>query len=345
MNKHELLIQIHEYNQIEKHLMAHPELRVNKKLFHEYTNSLSEEIFSKFLFSLVEEVEEGKVDAFPETYFFKKDNSMKIEISQHTRYSPPVTHKHDFYELFFVYEGEFQQIIENESFIMRTGDICMIPPGVYHSLDVNNYSVVINILIQKDTFRELFMSDLKGDHLLTHFFLGNVYSKNVNNYIIFRTNGDLAVTNMIIDMYLEVINKEKYFEQVLYSSLLLFFSHLLRYYEQSAILPEQKNKSDILDFRILKYINENFKQVSLDELSKEFNYSKQYLSLRIKKLTNLSFNKYLLKIRMEVAENLLLNTKMKIIDISDSVGFQNHEHFIRSFKKYFETTPSNFRKR
>lgn len=344
MNKQELLKKLHDYDEIEQHLMKNPEMRINREIFHKYTETLNKEKASTYLFPLVEKIQDGKIESFPDNYFFKGDSSMKITICQHTRYSPAVTHKHDFYEMFFVYEGEFEQIIENEKITMRTGDICLIPPGVYHSIDVNNYSIVINILIQKDTMRELFMSDLKGDHLLTQFFLGNHFSNNINNYVIFHTNGDLDVTNMVVEMFLEVINQNKYYEQVLYSSLLLFFSHLLRYYEDSVYLSEKKTQHDILDFKLIKYINEHFKTVSLDLLANEFNYSKQYLSLRVKNVTGEPFAKYLMSIRMEIAKNMLCNTNMKISDIGFNIGFQSSEHFIRSFRKYFSSTPSKYRK-
>lgn len=108
-------------------------------------------------------------ETFPESYFFNESDPLKVKITQHTRYSTPVMHKHDFYEMFYVYEGEFEQFIDNKTFVMRTGDICLVPTGVFHSLDVNNYSIVLNILIQKDSFQEIFFNNLSGDHIFSNF--------------------------------------------------------------------------------------------------------------------------------------------------------------------------------
>ena len=59
---------------------------------------------------------------FSEALFFQKAPEHDIQIVQHDRYTPPGLHKHDFYELVYVYEGEFIQQITAQKFLMHTGD-------------------------------------------------------------------------------------------------------------------------------------------------------------------------------------------------------------------------------
>ena len=246
--------------------------------------------------------------------------------------------------MFYVYEGEFEQFIDNKTFVMRTGDICLVPPGVFHSLDVNNYSIVLNILIQKDSFQEIFFNNLSGDHIFSNFLISDVYAKKIDSFIIFPTNGDLKIKNMILDMFLETINKQKYYVQVVHSNLVLLFSHLLRHYEDRSIMPKPQRKRDVIDFEIITSIEKNYKDITLEQLSDSIHYSTQHISLRIKQLTGESFTKFVLRKRMTVAADLLKHTNMKIQDIGPDVGYKNQENFIRSFRKFYETTPSQFRK-
>ena len=347
MELEQLLRQLHEYTKVEEYLMNHREVRNNKRLIQEFVATLNEEEAKEQLVPILPPMVSDTLnppETFPESYFFNESEPLKVKITQHTRYSTPVMHKHDFYEMFYVYEGEFEQFIDNKTFVMRTGDICLVPPGVFHSLDVNNYSIVLNILIQKDSFQEIFFNNLSGDHIFSNVLISDVYAKKIDSFIIFPTNGDLKIKNMILDMFLETINKQKYYVQVVHSNLVLLFSHLLRHYEDRSIMPKPQRKRDVIDFEIITSIEKNYKDITLEQLSDSIHYSTQHISLRIKQLTGESFTKFVLRKRMTVAADLLKHTNMKIQDIGPDVGYKNQENFIRSFRKFYETTPSQFRK-
>ena len=53
---------------------------------------------------------------------------------------------------------------------------------------------------------------------------------------------------------------------------------------------------------------------------------------------------YLLKIRMEYAKKLLLETNMTIDEIALASGFMDRYHFSKAFKSYFLYPPVMFRK-
>lgn len=282
-------------------------------------------------------------ESYTADFFFAQEMNQNIMVVQHDRYTPPVTHNHDFYELLYVYEGEFNQQIGSSRFLMHTGDLCLIPPMVYHSLDVNNYSIVLNILIKKRTFQNIFLSQISGDNIISSFFLGAVHSDHVNNYVIFRTLDDLEIKNLILNMCLETVNKEAYYQQVINASLLLLMGLVIRRYEKTCILPKITNIKDSQNFGILTFIEQNYKTLTLNELADKFHYSPQHMSLRVKNLTGLTFTEYILQKKMAAAADYLTLSNMKIQEIGRSLGYQNQEHFIRSFRKYYNTTPSAFR--
>lgn len=58
---------------------------------------------------------------------------------------------------------------------------------------------------------------------------------------------------------------------------------------------------------------------------------------------NMSPKKFILKTRMEKANELLLLTSMPISVVAESVGFKDEFYFSRAFKKYFGTAPSHIR--
>ncbi len=49
-------------------------------------------------------------------------------------------------------------------------------------------------------------------------------------------------------------------------------------------------------------------------------------------------------IRIEKSQDMLANTNMTVSNISEAIGYDTTEHYIRQFKKYTNMTPSAFRK-
>ena len=86
------------------------------------------------------------------------------------------------------------------------------------------------------------------------------------------------------------------------------------------------------------------KNISLKSISKLYFINEKYIGRLFKKQTGMSFHKYLNKIRLENAEELLQNTDKRIIDISIKCGFENVSYFNRIFKATYGVTPSEFRK-
>jgi len=344
MTREELIKELHTYSKAEEYLKSHPKVRFDSSLHKGFNSQLTPSESNNMLVSLIPSINNKTPYLFPNTYFFKSEDSVKIKITQHTRYSTPVMHTHNFFEMFYVLEGEFDQIINNQKITMKTGDICLIQPGVYHSLDVHNYSVVLNILIEADTFRKLTINNpiVKDD--FSKFFEIEMFSKTFNNYLIFRTVGDSVVQNQILDIDLELINKAKNYAEMAPLHLMFLLTHLLRYYSDSVIKPKRPTKDNSLNFQLLNEIERNYKTITLDSLASDYNYSPQYVSKCIKEASGLSFKQYLKHKRLSVGVDLLRESNNSIREISESVGYSNVENFIRLIKNEFHQTPLQFRK-
>ena len=106
-------------------------------------------------------------------------------------------------------------------------------------------------------------------------------------------------------------------------------------------LPHYR-RSEIL--HILRYIQDNYKTVNLNDLSDKFKYSPDYMGKLIKKNTGTTFIKILRDIKFKKACNMLMNTNLNVIDICYEVGYESVEYFNRSFKKLCGMTPTEYRK-
>ncbi|MDE6984326.1 MAG: helix-turn-helix transcriptional regulator [Lachnospiraceae bacterium] len=83
---------------------------------------------------------------------------------------------------------------------------------------------------------------------------------------------------------------------------------------------------------------------SLDELAGRYNINKFRLCREFAKYYEYTPMQYLNKVRIDRAKELLLTTDEKIVDISQMVGIENTNHFIRLFKEKTGVTPLTYRR-
>ena len=94
---------------------------------------------------------------------------------------------------------------------------------------------------------------------------------------------------------------------------------------------------------MINFIQENYLTVTLDDLSEKFYLSKPYISKYIKEKSGSTFGEIVKKMRMKKARTLLKNGNTTVENVALAVGYQNVEHFNRTFKKIYGITPVQFR--
>lgn len=110
------------------------------------------------------------------------------------------------------------------------------------------------------------------------------------------------------------------------------------------VATKREEKSVSLVEKAKSYINENFqKDLSLDEISREYDISPYYFSKIFKDETGENFIEYLTGVRMEKAKQLLLNKELSMKEICSMVGYADPNYFSRSFKKNVGVTPTEYR--
>jgi YesN/AraC family two-component response regulator len=96
---------------------------------------------------------------------------------------------------------------------------------------------------------------------------------------------------------------------------------------------------------ITDYLHNYYNDVNLTQTSiaDHFGVTCSSLSLQFKKKQGINMMDYLHMLRVEKAKELLRTTDMKIIKITEVVGFGNVKTFIRVFKNCTGVTPGIFR--
>ena len=96
---------------------------------------------------------------------------------------------------------------------------------------------------------------------------------------------------------------------------------------------------------IKEYLTSNLdKHISLAELSAKFHISLTAMKSSFKEVYGQPIGKYIRNYRMQASAELLISTKMRIIDIACTVGYTNASKFSEAFSEYYGTSPREYRK-
>ena len=95
----------------------------------------------------------------------------------------------------------------------------------------------------------------------------------------------------------------------------------------------------------VEYIKANYsKDLNMAVVSNYISMNYSLFSYTFKRYVGTNFVNYLKNIRIGEAKKLLIETDMKVHEISKAVGYEHEKHFMKTFKNITGLTPSQYRK-
>lgn len=266
-----------------------------------------------------------------------------VLVIRHPRYTRPHLHRHDYVEIDCVVDGGCVFYFEDEKRELSVGEMCIIAPDSLHDIEILDNSTVYCIMLRRSTFETTFFSLLNRDDTLSLFFRTIIQGDRHPNYLLFRTENLPLMEAFIQCAMFECHTLDDYSNSCCISLINLLFSCVLRSYTDA---PQFHNYQPMRDFsRILSYIRENYRTLTLAALADTFHYSKPHLCTLIKQNTGLSFTALIKKIRMNRAVEYLLGTELSIGEVAELVGYHSTDHFSRVFRSAYGVSPQEYRRR
>ncbi len=94
----------------------------------------------------------------------------------------------------------------------------------------------------------------------------------------------------------------------------------------------------------LHYIKEHYyEDLTLEKMASVVFLNPAYFSQLFKQKTGQGYKEYVTSLRLEQAQQLLLNPRLKLAEIAERVGYQDMRHFTQMFRKRFQLTPTEYR--
>lgn len=252
-------------------------------------------------------------------------------------------HSHDFYEIVLVKNGSGIHVTENSSYPIFYGDVFLILPGHSHYYKEIRDLEIVNVIFTPEAM-DFPMHDLKELSGFDAFFEFDPASNRLfeNNH---NLDGDQLRTanEIILEMRYEQKHRETGYEYFLRLNLMRLIGLACRSYSQ----PSNSSKSNVSKLaRILRFFEHHYKnKIRLDELVAMSGMSPSRLLRTFRNEVGETPINYLINLRMEKAAKMLRETSDPITEISYSVGFQDTNYFSKMFRRKYNDSPREYRRK
>lgn len=239
---------------------------------------------------------------------------------------------HDYYELYFLLEGNRSFFFGDKMFNISGRAFCVIPPFSMHKTSGESYKRV-NINVSADLLTEAEKAFLEALSASVAFSLSEEWA-------------DLPISLLTEAADLSIIDSQEK------QRVSLSFLHTILYLLAKRQLPPIElgaktaiPASDTLILEIVSYLNTNYKdELTLDNISERFYISKNTLCARFRRAMSCSLMQYLAFVRLSRAKELLSTTDKSMDEISALSGYSSPNYFSLIFKKTVGIPPSEYRK-
>jgi len=234
----------------------------------------------------------------------------------------------DHFSIHYIFQGKGEFIINDTSYELGVNQGFLIPPNTVVSYKADH----------KNPWSYCWV----GFHgLKAEYHVNKIGLKTQNPTFTCREN--TSMLSIVKDM-LACKNYKKGRDIKLLSNLYLFLYELTESIDNNEAHEQlQSGKEEYLNASV-DFILKNYSMpISIQEIADHAGIDRSYLYLIFKEYLNISPSEYLIRLRTDVAKELLCNKALSIGNISRSVGYGDQFVFSKTFKKVTGLSPEKYR--
>lgn len=246
----------------------------------------------------------------------------------------PVLHDHEYWEFTIMTKGKLNNYIQGKKIVLQVGDIAIIRPTDKHRLvytDDRNIEY-INFVVRDSVMQNLIPCSGIEESFFTD---QEPITINVEKHSIESIHNSILLLQKEIDSSQRSLRK--------YSIIIKLIGLLQKHLLQSPKVVKSSFLSIISD--IENYLKEesNLATVNVNLLSERLHMSRVTLTRLMQKNLGITTHEFILRFKLNYAQQLLLTSDISVTDISMKAGFLSQSNFIKLFNAHFGCTPTKYR--
>lgn len=280
-------------------------------------------------------------------------NTDGIIVAKQDRFSDVPLHRHDWFELAYMYSGSCTITLgdnsltaENRTITLTRGQTLLIDRNTPHScLACGEDDILINLLIRKNDLDTNFFNRFSNESYLSQFLINALNNQTAeDSFLYFHSENSRRLPIFMTEFLCEFYDKSMNSNDFLDSYITLIFLELAEVFKDDL---HQKNIGHYSRqiFSILHYIEKNAMTCTLKSTADAFHMNPNYLSNYIKKHTGRTYKELIQNQRLQAAATLLSNTTLPVTEVSQQCGYENVSFFYKKFSERFHCSPGEFRRR
>ena len=279
-----------------------------------------------------------ELHAFPHIFEFAYKKNNTIHFNSLKKETAP------FVRIYYIIDGRFQWVVDDQHFILYPGDLAFILPG--HSfggeqdlLDIGTVSWLHLSLQQPETNGPLtggrWSRLTEGESQA----IWKIILPNIPPVVSKLKEAGTLFQNLHSEFLNQEIGYTARINQLIDELFILIARQLSRQHQSRRDFPQTFLKLEQTLREDLSH------QWTVEEMAALVGLGITAFSEKVKSFTGFSPLNYLINIRISEAIKLLKRPDVHITDIALDVGFYSSQHFATTFKKLTGYTPSEFRKK
>ena len=246
-------------------------------------------------------------------------------------------HWHSELEFIYIESGNVVFDIGTVHFELNEGNGIMINSKILHRLQSSSDAIIPNFLFQPSFIAP-------QDSLIYKKYINPVISSSLE-YLVFQPDipwqkKALEIIKTIIAVQETEFNREIIVSMSVQQLWILLLENLTfdQFENMGAVISRTRLQL------MMQYVHAHYSEnITLEDIARTANISKSTALHLFQNNLKLTPVKYLINYRLKQAALLLINTEEKIATISNNTGFNNVDHFCRTFKKAYKMTPTDYR--
>ncbi len=273
-------------------------------------------------------------------YVYSDTKNFYIERAKRVgAYNMVCQHYHSSYEFLFILDGKRYVFFNDRTYELTRGDLVILTPYTIHYTESRD-----------SEYAEIYALNLNTAFLSPLFTDGETEKQihNIHSCVLHLDEKSFDTILNLCEQMNSFLGMQKPFcTNILRSYIFIFLNKINALcINNSSSINENRGMEYSNDFvKAVSYIVKNYKNdITLDFISNYVHMSKSYFCYVFAKETGSTFLQYVNNLRAAEAHRLLLETDMKIHEISNNVGFHSVAHMTRIFKEIHGVSPTAFRR-
>lgn len=264
-----------------------------------------------------------------------------ITLRPHTRFIDFPPHRHDYVEMVYMCAGSTTHLVNGKTIKLQQGELLLLNQSALHEIRIAGIGdVAVNFIVLPDFFSTTLSAMGEEETPLRRFLIDCLCGQNTgHNYLHFQISQVIPLQNLIENLIWALLMDTPNRRKVSQMTMATLFLQLMG--NMDTLVSD--DREDAAVFKVLRYVEGNYRAGSLSEIADLLHYDVCWLSREIKRKTGKTYTQIIQDKRLAQAAFLLKNTDRIISDISIAVGYENISYFHRIFSDTFGKSPRQYR--